>query len=117
MNNQSNIERLIDAAAKYGYTEEQIILICDEIGRASYEQLAQEVDLLLSPEEKHAINNLNDEEKERVEVERLYQEKTGKNAADVIGTYLSRHIDEFIEDHRTGSTARRMHDRFHHRSK
>lgn len=105
MNNQSNIEQLIDAAAKYGYTEEQVILICDEVGRASYEQFAQEVDLLLSPEEKHAINNLNDEEKERAEVERLYQEKTGKNAADVIGYYLSQHIDEFIEDHKVGPAA------------
>ncbi len=105
MNNQSNIERLIDAAAKYGYTEEQIILICDEIGRASYEQFAQEVDLLLSPEEKHAINNLNDEEKERTEVERLYQEKTGKSATDIIGYYLSRHIDEFIEDHKGEPTS------------
>lgn len=105
MNNQTNIERLIEAASSYGYTEEQIILICDEIGRASYEQFAQEVELLLSPEEKHALNNVNDPEKERSEVERLYQEKTGKNASDVVASYLSRHIDEFIDDHKRGPAA------------
>jgi hypothetical protein len=99
MNDQTNLERLIEVATKYGYTEGQIVLICDEIGQAAYEQFAQEVERLLSPEDKHSLENMSDELQVRGEMEKLYKEKTGTDAIDTVNGYLSRHIDEFIQDH------------------
>lgn len=102
MNGKTNIERLIEVAANYGYSEEQIVLICDEIGRASYEQFAQELERMLTPEEKHTVENLNDEEKVRTEMDRLYKEKTGNDPQETVNTYLSRHVEEFVNDHSQG---------------
>src|SRR5690349_13476543 len=102
MNNQTNIDWLIEVATKYGYTEEQIVLICDEIGRASYEQFAQEVERLFSAEEKQKIEEIAGDEAVSAEMMRLYQEKTGQDAQNVINGYISRHITDFIEDHSQG---------------
>jgi hypothetical protein len=99
MNDQTNIERLIEAATKYGYTQEQITLICTEISEAAYAQFSQEVEMLLSPEERHSINSVEGTDRVRIEIERFYKEKTGIDAVDRVGGYLSSHIDEFIKDH------------------
>ena len=103
MNNQTNIERLIQAATTYGYTEEQIQLICDEIVNAAYEQFSQEAERLLGPDEKHDHENTQDVAAITERLQRLYLEKSGKDAQEVISGYISRHIDEFIEEH-TSST-------------
>ena len=102
MNKQTNIERLIEVASGYGYSEEQIILICDEIGRASYEQFAQEIERMLTADEKHIVENLNDAEKVKAELDRLYREKTGNDAQETVNMYLSRHVEEFVNDHSQG---------------
>lgn len=103
MNNQTNLERLIEAATKYGYTEDQTVLICDEIGRAAYEQFSQEIERLFSPEEKQMIEELQGEDRIQSEIKKLYQDKTGNDAQEVVNGYISRHIDEFISDHETGA--------------
>lgn len=101
MDKQTNLQWLIDAATKYGYTEEQIVLICDEIGRAAYEQFAQEVERIFTPEEKQMLEGLSDKEKVAEELKRLYEEKTGQDAQIVINSYISHHINDFVEDHQT----------------
>ncbi len=81
-----------------GATEEQITQVLTEAAKTAFAKLYAEAMTVFTEEDLQAIEKCTGQEEANFEIMTRYSEKTGKNAQEVMQSYLDIFADKFIEE-------------------
>ena len=96
--NSPKMQEGVKALHEKGATEEQITQVLTEVNKTAFAKLYAEAMTVFTEEDLKAIEDCVGQEEANFEIMTRYSEKTGKNAQEVMQTYLDIFADKFLEE-------------------